>query len=139
MNRDWTMHSSPKPAHPSYRLITALRLFHHLEEADDASGLLRNVPTDSLIRDWRRVIQGEVEKLSEENEYRWRNSITVICQKIILRAAAGKEVVDDLENIRAQERPVWWKWVQTNLRSLWDEESEVARLVLNSVQSGEEF
>lgn len=136
MSSDWTIHSSPGPAHPSYRLITALRLLCLLEssctsEADSSSS------QTSVIDNWKKVIQGEAETISDDNEQQWRTAATAICERVIQRAEVGVERVKSVG--RGSERPEWFEWMKQNILLLWQEEVEVAKLVLRSLQSGEEF
>ena len=76
---DWTMHSSPTPAHPSYRLIAALRLYHTVSESAGS------VPANSeeLVDAWRRVLIGQEERISEENEQAWRGTLSRICESVV--------------------------------------------------------
>lgn len=134
---DWTLHSSPTPAHPSYRLITALRLFHCFDDGAQKTVPLGEEAAELLIEEWRKVIHGEAEIISEANESRWRSNIQDMCELIVRRAEEGVEAVAQLEE--PQDSPVWVKWMQGNIRLLWREELEVARSVLHSIQSGEEF
>lgn len=129
------MHASPAPAHPSYRLITALRLYHHLSSRKDTG----TADVEPFIDEWRHVIQGETDCISDENERLWRGTAEGICVRIARRAKEGLETVEQLTDVDEETKPEWFAWMQNNVRLLWQEESGVATRVLHSVQSGEEF
>ncbi|KAH8099495.1 SET domain-containing protein [Cristinia sonorae] len=131
---DWTIHSSPAPAHPSYRLITALRLYHHLKQ-NMATHLSDPVP---IVDEWRKATLGETERISDQNEECWRNSVADICESVIQRAVDGTQAVKLLQNPHEDRIPDWSQWMQSILL-LWQEELEVSRRVLYSIRSGEEF
>ena len=124
--RDWTMHSRPTPAYPSYRLISALRLLHAVpgntgREFEEACEL------------WRSVLVGQAEIVSEENEKAWREGLLQICGKASTRAAMA------IASCRSGhlERPS--NWVEKNVEMLWREEREVAEAVAASVRAGVDF
>ena len=75
--------------------------------------------------------------ISSDNEKHWRTAATAICEGIIQRAEAGVERVKSLTG--GSEKPEWFYWMKKNIALLWQEELEVAKLVLRSLQSGEEF
>jgi len=132
---DWTIHSSPAPAHPSYRLITALRLFHWL---DKGKGVSEESNAESVPEEWRKVIRGEMERISGENERSWRGSALKICEQVAVRARAWLQDVRKL-NEGLDETPDWFCWMQNNILLLWQEELEVANSVIHSIQTGEDF
>ncbi|KAH9951338.1 SET domain-containing protein [Amylocystis lapponica] len=125
---DWTLHSSPRPAHPSYRVVVALRLFHAVDELPPGA---TSVPCE-IIQTWRNVVNGYADAISEGNDKMWRDSLVRICEDIVARAqkhVPGKLV--DGED--------WHKWAQENIRLLWQEEMETALAVAHSVRTGENF
>jgi len=130
VDRDWTLHGNPQPAHPSYRLITALRLFHVTEDVE--------IPVDSekVVSAWRSVTEGYTERISESNERYWRNTMVRLCESIIERAQEGAKKVDEATN---SDAPGWFEWMRGNIRILWQEEEEVAKAVVQSVGDGVEF
>ncbi|TCD69710.1 hypothetical protein EIP91_006477 [Steccherinum ochraceum] len=140
---DWTMHASPSPAHPSYRLITALRLFHCLEHGLASQHSLdgkAHTTADTLVEAWRRVIQGVAEQISDDNEARWRTSVERVCQEVIRRAERSMKTVEQLSELKVSDStPEWFEWMQGNIRLLWREELEVATQVSHSIQNDEEF
>jgi len=121
--RDWTLHSSPSPAHPSYRLVTALRLYEYDQSLSDES-----------LQPWRDTLTGKRYTVSEQNEAAWRTTLLHICEVIIQRA----------ESRLNDESPVsqcaqWVAWMHENVRSLWNEEKCVAEAVLQSLRNQEQF
>lgn len=70
----WTMHLNPAPAHPSYRLLTALRLYHSPNE-----------------KDWVAMIRGERENISQKNEMACRQFLACLCEQIIKRCDCRRE------------------------------------------------
>jgi hypothetical protein len=83
--RDWTLHSSPPPAYPSYRLITALRLYHIFPVSEN------DVPPHHAIaiRPWQDTLLGKQEFISEQNEDAWRKTLLSICQSVADNASVG--------------------------------------------------
>ena len=133
-SRDWTIHSSPSPAHPSYRLVTALKLLNIVDR-----GTTEPPPrseSDRLLERWKDVVSGVAEVVSPENEQMWRNMLTDICEQVIERARVG---LDAIARVQREGAPEWIGWMRGNIRCLWQEELEVARAVAQSVKSGEEF
>ncbi|KAI0065357.1 SET domain-containing protein [Artomyces pyxidatus] len=128
---DWTLHSAPEPAHPSYRLITALRLYHLVHTLDIEE-------QDSLaLQPWRDTLSGTKDDISEENERVWRNTVLELCQILVNRAELG------LQRLQAESETVggldWFGWMVENIRLLWWEEREVALAVARSIRRGETF
>jgi hypothetical protein len=130
--RDWTLHSSPSPAYPSYRLITALRLYHTtFGSASDA-----NIDEEAL-KPWQDTLLGVRTMVSEENETAWRQSLVQICATLISRAEAGiSELVT--RTMGFKDVP-WLAWMQDNVKALWREEALVASAVAESVRQGVQF
>jgi len=129
---DWTLHSSPSPAYPSFRLIAALRLYH-VNFRPAASTMVR----EQDLEPWRDTLLGQRNIVSEENETSWRETLIQICEILIRRAETGicglAELNVDLRNVS------WFMWMQDNIRALWQEEAFVAAAVAKSVQQGVQF
>ncbi|KAJ8463164.1 hypothetical protein ONZ51_g10435 [Trametes cubensis] len=124
---DWTLHSAPRPAHPSWRLITALRLICALERYSTPT-----FETRTAINAWTDVTNGVGHTISSVNERRWRQRLLEICEAIRERAQSS--------NInKSQGGPSWVSWMAENVRILWREELEVAEAVIASIGAGEEF
>ncbi|KAI0341678.1 SET domain-containing protein [Trametopsis cervina] len=133
---DWTMHSSPTPAHPSYRLMAALRLYHIVSES------VTQLPSDheSLVDDWRRVLIGQQDLISSTNEQKWRDHLVELCERVAKSAELGLgHLASTVERLRERDTPPWFNWMVGNIRLLWQEELEVAEAVAHSVKAGEEF
>jgi hypothetical protein len=130
--RDWTLHSSPSPAYPSYRLITALRLYH----------LAFGSGSDSIIRErvlgpWQDTLHGRCNMVSEENEIAWRESLIQICEILMRRAETG---IHTLAERTVDFKDVSWLGrMQDNIKVLWQEEALVAAAVVQSIRQGAEF
>lgn len=130
---DWTLDSAPSPAHPSYRLITALRLYHLAEVLPDKS---RPVP-DEIIRPWKDVLQGQRDIISAQNENLWRTSLLNLCESVRQRAEVGMR--DTTSAFSDREGPEWVEWMKGNILALWREELDIATAVMCSIDAGEEF
>lgn len=125
---------SPAPAHPSYRLITTLRLYHVLSELSADSDLPGN--SDEVLDEWRKTTLGEREMISERNEALWKATLLSICNTIIREAEAGVAQVKR----RASECTIdWEKWVYENIEMLWQEELYTAKAVVRSIEEGVQF
>jgi hypothetical protein len=130
-NRNWTLHSSPSPAYPSYRLITALRLYHI--NLGSASGII----PQEVLQPWHDTLLGRRSMVSDENEAAWRESLAQICG--ILKTRAETEV-SRLTTRTADIKDVsWLAWMQDNIQALWQEEVLVAAAVAESVRHGVQF
>jgi len=130
---DWTLHSAPSPAHPSYRLITALRLYHALEEWHSAE--LDDAELTDVLDKWRDVVNGQTPLISDSNETKWRSTMLDICESIVRNAQEGIQQCVDTTPYNEK----WWGWALENIQCLWQEELEVARAVAHSIHTGEEF
>ncbi|EMD38538.1 hypothetical protein CERSUDRAFT_135411, partial [Gelatoporia subvermispora B] len=130
---DYTLHSSPSPAHPSYRLISALRLYHALENWHDRE--LDDSELTDVVDKWRDVLNGQAFSISDSNETMWRGTLLDMCEDIAQRA---REALMRCEGV-APEKMGWWGWAVGNIGTLWQEELEVAQAVACSVRAGEEF
>ncbi|EPQ58137.1 SET domain-containing protein [Gloeophyllum trabeum ATCC 11539] len=130
---DWTVHSSPKPAHPSFRLISALRLYHSVQVP--TTSIPRN--PDEVLDRWRDTLMGRHDSISPENEQAWRGTLLDICRKVIRRA---RKTLEEMNSSRPeQDADGWRQYAQDCIKTLWREELEVAEAVIVSVVNGEEF
>jgi hypothetical protein len=104
--RDWILDGGDPPS-ISYRLITALRLFHiHSDGSDD----------DSLQR-WRDTLTGVRDLISDANEGAWKKTVSEMCLRVMERARDAR-TVDALN-----------AWIPGAVGMLWDEEYRVAHKV----------
>lgn len=126
------MHSKPAPAHPSYRLITTLRLYHLLPESATI------IPSDieKLLGLWRDTTIGKQPKISSENERQWRSTLESICHEVTSEAERGLAQIQALE---AAEFLPSFQWMKQCIETLWQEEIDVAVAVLHSLKNNEEF
>ncbi|CCL99118.1 uncharacterized protein FIBRA_01132 [Fibroporia radiculosa] len=128
---DWTLDSLPLPAHPSYRLITALRLFHLVARLPGAPPC----KLEAKIKPWRDVLSGKLDIIADDNEQQWRASLLDICETIARRARVGmRDAATRLPYMTG-----WPAWMKNNIQTLWREELEVADAVAHSIRTGEEF
>ncbi|KAG8928944.1 hypothetical protein FRC01_005151 [Tulasnella sp. 417] len=122
---DWTLHSSPPPAHPSYRVVAALRLLHaSRREADQ----------------WEDMIMGGRDKVHETNERLMRATVRSICQQVADRAS-GKlaELTIGAWESRDGTLDALTRYALECVRTLWQEEQDVAVGVIESIDRDEEF
>ncbi|KAJ8472691.1 hypothetical protein ONZ45_g16565 [Pleurotus djamor] len=125
---DWTLHSAPAPAHPSFRLITALRL-HSLVRSDGFDD--QDESLERLVQSWREVHLGVLEFISQSNETAWRGILEHLCVDIEQEAAEG------LEKTKAMSRSLddanlsaWEVFMVGNVEQLWIERGTVAKAQL---------
>ena len=123
--RDWTMQTSPSPAHPSYRLITALRLYHVLPQVMSSS------LTETLLDEWRNTTLGKQDVISEENERLWRGCLMHICEEIMVRAGVN---LSKIKKIKEGGSMDWVESVKCFIETLWEEENYVAKEMIKSLQ-----
>ena len=133
-HRDWTLHSTPAPAYPSYRLITALRLY------DIFPDNVNTVPLDSdyLVDMWRDTMLGKRYVISEENEGRWRVTLERLCNDLVQDATRGLIRVRDIQIPEVHESG-WEEFVKMSIEMLWREEIKVGCAVLKSLEEGVDF
>ncbi|KAI1795938.1 SET domain-containing protein [Ganoderma leucocontextum] len=134
---DWTLHSAPTPAHPSYRLTTALRLFHVFDKIDTGDG--RGVAFEAGVETWRNVVNGHADNISPENEDEWRQTLLRICERIMDRARSQLRAMASAVDDRDDDVTGWQKWMTGSVLVLWKEEHDVAEAVMQSIVSGVEF
>jgi hypothetical protein len=130
--RDWTLHGSPSPAHPSFRLITVLRLYHVAFITESST-----VARKEDFKRWQDTLLGRRTIVSEENETSWRETLLYICETLVKRADVG---TSGLLTLNLDFRSIsWLAWMQDNIQALWREESSVAAAVSESVRQGVQF
>ncbi|OSX65230.1 hypothetical protein POSPLADRAFT_1134102, partial [Postia placenta MAD-698-R-SB12] len=130
---DWTLDSSPPPAHPSYRLITTLRLCQLVGESVGSEGASSS--SEAVVQIWRDVLNGQRDVISVQNEVQWRESLRIMCETIQQRAQTGlRDTVSALPGADG-----WSAWMRGNILTLWREELEVATGVIDSLNAGEEY
>ncbi|KAI8998695.1 SET domain-containing protein [Trametes punicea] len=128
---EWTIHGAPTPAHPSWRLISALRLLCALDRSSSSIA-----ETETAITAWKEVTNGIRAMISPSNEDSWRQALLVICSSIRDRA---RQSLAGLLLRPPEGGPPWVDWMAENVRTLWREELEVAEAVISSLHAGSEF
>jgi len=129
---DWTLHSSPLPASPSFRVTSALRLHAMFCESS-----VIPKPVDDVLRPWRKTLLGITDQVSGDNERAWRIILQQICRRLIEEGRRGKVRAAGVE-LRVGSNQ-WVGWMRSNIESLWDEQVVVAEAVLESIRDGVEF
>lgn len=133
MLRDWTLHSTPAAAYPSYRLITTLRLYHIF--SDDNTVLPPD--SDHMVDIWRDVTMGKRDAISQENESRWRSTLARLCNDVIQDAKRGSIKVRDIQVV--DQENCWVEFAKAFIEMLWREEMDVGGAVLKSLEEGADF
>ena len=133
MLRDWTLHSTPTAAYPSYRLITTLRLYHIF--SDDVNTVL--LDSDHIVEMWRDVTLGKRDAISQENESRWRSTLERLCNDVIQDAKRGLMRVRDIQVVDQENG--WVEISKVSIDMLWREEMDVGCAVLKSLEEGADF
>jgi hypothetical protein len=86
---EYTLHNEPSPAHPSHRLLTALRLVH---AQIPASALQRYIdaPYDKQkhtdLQAWLDILTGFTDRISDENEDTVYADLRSICRTMLEKA-----------------------------------------------------
>ncbi|KAG8920868.1 hypothetical protein FRC00_009417 [Tulasnella sp. 408] len=122
---DWTLHSSPPPAHPSFRVVAALRLLHaSRKEADQ----------------WQDMIFGGRDIVHETNERLMRATVRSICQQVADRASKRvTELSTAPWDSRNSDIDILTRYASDCVLTLWEEEQEVSVGVIESIDRDEEF
>ncbi|PFH54371.1 hypothetical protein AMATHDRAFT_135273 [Amanita thiersii Skay4041] len=126
---DWTIHSYPKPAYPSYRLITALRLYHVISP----QATLVPAAAEGGVKLWRETLLGVREVISIENECEWEKTLVEVCRKVTTEAKRGVLIVKSAE---IEGKSGWEMGAQNMISWLWMEEEYVGGAVLKEVEEG---
>ncbi|KAF9477385.1 SET domain-containing protein [Pholiota conissans] len=132
---DWTLYSTPAPAHPSYRLITALRLYHLIPLSTNAIPL----NSEQLLDQWRNTTLGKQDKISEENETFWRGTLLALCWNVIQNGKAGIERVQKVDGGHPSSTTFLLASAKASIESLWREEVTIASAMIRSLENNEEF
>lgn len=132
--RNWIISTSPNPGAPSFRLITALRLFALGSE-------MTNVPVvdeeNVVCQSWRNTLLGISDTISPDNEAKWRITLATICNLVLAEGTVGLQ--HTLGSRFDEQKHPWSGWARDNIVLLWSEQIVVARAVLQSLEDGTEF
>lgn len=123
---DFTLHLEPAPAHPSYRLLAALRLLH--------------LPLSKLTA-WRDVLLGYSPSVSAANEESTNASLLALCDAVLADARKGREKIGKIvaeAEIDAADLGEW-EGALDSVRKLWEGQEDIAKGVRESVFDGVEF
>ncbi|KAJ3571884.1 hypothetical protein NP233_g3456 [Leucocoprinus birnbaumii] len=116
---DWTIHSTPEPA-PSFRLITALRLYHSVPP----ERILPPHEDHAIVRRWRDTIYGNCDIISPENESAWRETLDKVCIGIDTETGV---YLDNLNKVgREWATDSWVHYMRRCLLMLWREQQHAA-------------
>jgi len=132
--RDWTLSTSPNLAAPSFRLITALRLFAigskmtHVPEADEEA---------AVCQPWRYTLLGITDTISPDNEAMWRTALAAICDLVVEEGTTGLQRT--LGSALDERNYLWSKWMRDNIAMLWSEQIVVAKAVFQGLEDGIDF
>lgn len=119
------IHSSPLPTHASFRLITALRLYHSLPAS---VRVWSEEEMAAASRRWRETILGHEEEVSEENEQACNESVGKIREVVIKRAERGTEAVEEAMRLESDgDDGYGYQNVLVAVKLLWLEEQVVAK------------
>lgn len=131
---DWTLHSTPASAYPSYRLITALRLYHIFPDH------VNTLPpeSDHLVEMWRDTTLGKRDAVSPENESSWKLTLERLCNDLVQVAKRGLIRVRDIRVPEVHENG-WIEFAKMSIEMLWREEIDVGCAVLKSLEEGADF
>lgn len=132
--RDWTLSTSPNPAAPSFRLITALRL---LAMGSGMTDLPTADEEDGVCRPWRDTLLGIADTISPDNETKWRMTLATICNLVVEEGTTGLQRT--LGSRFDEQGHSWSGWMKDNIVLLWSEQVVIAKAVLQSLEDGIEF
>jgi hypothetical protein len=133
-DRDWTLHSSPAPAYPSYRLMSALQLYSIATESNRSASYLEEHKEEYLLP-WSNVLLGRAQHVSEVNDKLWRECLLRICHMIQHSARTKLQELDVMDTGHDH----WCAYAMDCVRKLWVEEEAIAGAVEHSIEAGVEF
>lgn len=128
------MQTSPPPAHPSYRLITALRLLCVVPTINN----LPSTDRDRVVGEWRNTTLGNQDAISSENERQWKDCLLGICEFVVANADEGLSRIAQLQQGHS-DFSVNWLLSMSYIEMLWREESHVAAQVIASLEENIDF
>ncbi|KAG9103928.1 hypothetical protein FRC06_006873 [Ceratobasidium sp. 370] len=120
---DWTLYAEGGIGHPSFRLFPALRLFHISIEPSPGGDLEL----------WENTLLGMIEIVSPENESKVRDSVTMLCRRIMRRDLLNIPLVQSRISIAESSGDEGNLQVLRMAKMLWEEEYMIAELVEKSI------
>lgn len=134
-SRNWTLHDTPRPAHPSYRLLPALRLLQLSPPLSQDTSVDEPTYDSPELKIWHETILGEKDIVSPENEKAVWQQLLGICEVAAKRADGG---LDQLQQACLGRKLLGWReYAVEAIRTLWLEEKKVATAVMRSIESGQ--
>lgn len=95
---------------------------------------------EARLEEWRRVVAGQSEVISDVNETAWKALLLGLCMAVAQRAQKGKKLVQKPVVVREDlEDPRWLTWMMRNIGLLWQEELEVSEAVAEGVRANVDF
>ncbi|KAG8935938.1 hypothetical protein FRC02_005413 [Tulasnella sp. 418] len=143
---DWALYTHPPPAHPSFRVLPALRLLNLplpslLPSPNDSFVSNGDFGTDEVVNHlakWEATILGLESAVSEENNQAVRDSLVRLCQHVLTKSEEGLSRMQTL-NAQLSERSPWTSYAACCIETLWQEEGDVSGAVLQSLHNGLEL
>ncbi|KAG8806156.1 hypothetical protein FRC17_005151 [Serendipita sp. 399] len=112
---NWTLHAEPAPAHPSYRLVPTLRLFHiHLSD-------------ENALQSWEATLNGELDEISVQNSEGVRQTLEQLCLE--LQEEANAHLLSPSIGISSGD----------SVRRLWVEQRDICAAIVQGISDGIEF
>ncbi|KAL7417408.1 hypothetical protein BDY24DRAFT_374767 [Mrakia frigida] len=144
---NYTLHSHPLPAHPSHRLLPALRLYHTSlspSSTPTTSSSSTQTQRSGSLAQWKDTLQGYESCVSDQNELLTRQTLVSLCEGVEHDVVAGFERLDRLQTGSASlwdegdERDGWSDKCES-VKVLWKGMRRISEEVRESCESGVEF
>lgn len=151
---EYTIHPHPAPAHPSYRLVLAMRLIaldlSGQKESERSAAASRS---DKRLQSWRQNVQGICDDLGPQNETSVRSLLAErICNAVVTDAKHHRKALEEEEALlglqndqtvpeeqdaRYNIRPADVRNAARTLMLLHLEEAQIAQMVQAAIARGE--
>lgn len=128
-NRNYTLHKDPAPAHPSYRLLVALRLYHTSPTSASAS-----IDGENTVANWRDMLDGFISVVSDSNEALVFGTLRSLCATVETEVEAGLGLLAKIEG-----EGDLWDSAKKDVESLWESSRSIAKAVVQSLDDEIEF
>jgi len=147
---NWSIHTQPLPAHPSYRLLTVLRLIclpaaAHAGIVQDSRStpsdphLPWEASADDTFDRWKATVLGLTDSISDRNEEQTRELLASVCIRLQELSHTTLAQLDEEPISKEKGKDGWASYGFSCVRELWTEVRDVASQVHRSVVRGEEF
>jgi hypothetical protein len=152
--QDYTIHSFPQPAHPSHRLVVALRLIALDDDGSpttaaaatvaDYSPLVKKQKLQNYsldVKEWQAMVMGHTETISSVNEKRVCQLLTELCQEVQMINLKKRAAIDKASSLFTSTAAAEESHLELNqnirmITSLLEEESSIAQMVKEAVVNG---